>query len=368
MANEFKVPIKNVYYMLCYAWNVTDYSDSTVCGNETFDDIYNLLARILIKEVSLLLKRGFYKEYVEKTEILSNLKGQININASVQQNTLKNLKMVCSYDDYSENVLFNQIIKSTLITFLKYSGLDKELQNQIRKLLVAFNGIDLINIERKHFSMIRFHRNNMNYLVIMNVCKLFKYGLIVNTEEGHVKFANFISEEQMQKVYEIFLLNFYKKHLDKNIYKVHAPKIKWHLDSNAEEEWGGLFDIEDNPGDRRTDIVIENKEKGVQFIIDAKYYKEALIAKHYNESELTYRTAHLNQVRGYLEDSDFNGKKRGALMYPALNADLEKGRVLPIVGAPIIVKTLNLDTEWQNIKDDLLLFVNKVIYKKEFKI
>ena len=80
MANEFKVPIKNVYYMLCYAWNVTDYSDSTVCGNETFDDIYNLLARILIKEVSLLLKRGFYKEYVEKTEILSNLKGQININ------------------------------------------------------------------------------------------------------------------------------------------------------------------------------------------------------------------------------------------------------------------------------------------------
>ncbi len=361
MANEFKVPIKNIYYMLCYAWNVTDYSDSTVCGNEKFDDIYNLLARILIKEVSLLLKRGFYKEYIEKTETLSNLKGQININASVQQNTLKNMKMVCSYDDYSENVLFNQIIKATLMDFIKYSGLDRELQNQIRKLLLSFNNIDLISVERKHFAMLRFHRNNLNYLVIMNVCKLFKYGLIANTENGSIKFANFISDEQMQKVYEIFLLNFYKKHLDKKIYKVHAPKIKWRLDSKAEEEWGGLFDVEDNPGDRRTDIVIENSEKNIQFIIDAKYYKETLIAKHYNESELTYRTSHLNQVRGYLEDSDFNGKKVGALMYPTLNIDLEKGRIIPIVGTPIIIKTLNLDTDWETIQNDLLTFAHKVL-------
>ena len=361
MANEFKIPIKNVYYMLCYAWNVTDYSDNTVCGSEEFDDIYNLLARILLKEVNILLKRGFYKEYVEKTEILSNLKGQININDSVQQNTLKNMKMVCNYDDYSENVLFNQIIKATFIDLLKYSGLAKELQNQIRKILLSFNDIDLINIQKKHFSMLRFHRNNLNYLVIMNVCKLFNYGLIANTSDGSIKFANFISEEQMQKVYEIFLLNFYKKHLDKNIYKVHAPKISWHLDKKAEEEWAGLFDIEDNPGDRRTDIVIENKQQKIQFIIDAKYYKETLISKHYNESELTYRTAHLNQIRGYLEDSVFEGKKVGALMYPTLNVDLEKGKVIPIVGTHIIIKTLNLDNDWEVIKNDLLTFVHKVL-------
>lgn len=361
MANEFKVPIKNIYYMLCYAWNVIDYSDSTVCGDEEFSDIYNLLARILLKELGILLKRGFYKEYVEKAELMSNLKGQININDSVQQNILKNMKMICNYDEYSENVLFNQIIKATLIDFLKYSGLSKELQNQIRKILLAFNNIDLIRVEKKHFSMIKFHRNNLNYLVIMNVCKLFKYVLIANEDNGSVKFANYISEDQMQKVYEIFILNFYKKHLDKSIYKVHAPKIKWHLDSNTEDEWRGLFDIEDNPGDRRTDIVIENKVKNIQFIIDAKYYKETLVSKHYNDNELTYRTSHLNQVRGYLMDSDFQGKKIGALMYPTLNVDFEKGMMIPILGAPIIIKTLNLNTKWENIKNDLLAFVHKVV-------
>lgn len=361
MANVFKVPIKNIYYMLCYAWNVSDYSDSTVCGDEEFDDIYNLLARILLKELGILLKRGFYKEYVEKTEIMSNLKGQININDSVQKNTLENMKMICTYDEYSENVLFNQIIKATLIDFLKYSGLAKELQNQIRKILLAFNNIDIIKVEKKHFSMLKFHRNNLNYLVIMNVCKLFKCGLIANENDSSIKFANYISDNQMQKVYEIFILNFYKKHLDKSIYKVHAPKIKWHLDSNATDEWRGLFDIEDNPGDRRTDIVIENKIKNIQFIIDAKYYKETLVSKYYNDNELTYRTLHLNQVRGYLLDSDFQGKKIGALMYPTLNVDLEKGKIIPISGNPIIIKTLNLNTKWENIKNDLLTFVQKVL-------
>lgn len=361
MAVEFKVPIKNIYYMICYAWNVTDYTDETVCGTEEFDNIYNLLARILVKEVELLLKRGFYKEYVEKSETTSHLKGKININESVQKRTMKSMKMVCVYDEYSENVLFNQIIKSTLLDFLKYSYLAKELQAKIRNVLLSFNDIDLINVQKKHFSMLRFHRNNLNYLVIMNVCKLFKYGLIVDMNDGESRFANFISEEQMQTVYEKFILNFYKMHLDRAIYKVHAPSIQWKLDTGEDNEWEGLFEEEDNPGNRRTDIVVENNMNKIQFIIDAKYYKETLVKKYYSEDELTYRASHLNQVRGYMLDSDFVGKKVGALLYPALNTDLSNGKIIRITGTPIIIKTIDLNADWKDLKDDLLTFIHKVV-------
>ena len=66
----------------------------------------------------------------------------------------------------------------------------------------------------------------------------------------------------------------------------------------------GLFDEETNPGNR-TDIVIENNKK-IQLIIDAKFYKEALVKKYYSENELTYRASHANKVRGYMIDSDYN--------------------------------------------------------------
>ncbi len=364
MDKEFKVPIKNVYFMLCYAWDVKDYTDKTACGNEEFDNIYNLLASVLVKEVELLLKRGFYKEYIEKEEITSHLKGQINIGTSIQQNTIRSMKMDCIYDEYSEDVLFNQIIKATLLDFLKCPFLSDELQSKIRKVLPNFNNISLINIQKKHFDMLRFHRNNLNYVMIINVCKLFKYGLISNMKDGKTEFADFINDDQMERVYEKFLLNFYKTHLDKKIYIVHTPDIKWKLETDTNNELSKVFEEETNPGERRTDIVIENKEEKTQIIIDAKYYKQTLVKKYHSDDEFTYRTAHLNQIRGYLLDSDYQGKKIGALLYPTLNTDLNKGKVIPIVDTPILIKTVDLSSDWKYLKSDLLSFIHKIIYKE----
>lgn len=344
--------------MLSYAWNVVDYSSYKDLSDENFDNIYNLLASILLKEVNILLKRGFHHEYIEKEETTSKLHGQININASLNSQTMRSLKMVCNYDEYSSDVLFNQIIKATLLNFLKCPTLDKELQIQIRKVLLSFNDISLLNIEKKHFSMLKFDRNNMNYIVILNICRLFKFGLITTMNDGKNRFANFISEDQMQIVYEKFILNFYKKELDNSKYIVHSPSIQWQL-NNDDNYYDDLFDIEENPGNRRTDIVIENREKNIQFIIDAKYYKETLVKKYYSEDELTYRTSHLNQVRGYLLDSEFKGKKIGALLYPTLNSELIKGKIIKL-DTPIIIKTIDLNTDWINIKEDMLNFIHKV--------
>ena len=65
----------------------------------------------------------------------------------------------------------------------------------------------------------------------------------------------------------------------------------------------------------------------------------------------------MNQLRGYLIDSEFDGKKIGALLYPMVNDDLGRGIVHAIEGAPIIVKTINLNDNWKNIERDLLDFV-----------
>ena len=106
---------------------------------------------------------------------------------------------------------------------------------------------------------------------------------------------------------------------------------------------------------------MENKQKNIQFIIDAKYYKETLVNKYYSEDELTYRTAHLNQIRGYLLDSDYSGGKVGALLYPTLNTYLNKGKIIRIINSPIIIKTINLNNNWQDLKNDLLVFIHKVV-------
>lgn len=92
-------------------------------------------------------------------------------------------------------------------------------------------------------------------------------------------------------------------------------------------------------------------------IFDAKYYQQTFVDAYMNSGDKRIRVSHLNQLRGYLIDSEFDGKKIGALLYPMVNDDLGRGIVHAIEGAPIIVKTINLNDNWKNIERDLLDFV-----------
>lgn len=58
------IPLENVYYLLCYAWNRLDARDrvdvSAVPGNR----IENLLAKVLIEGTAHLLRSGLDRSYV----------------------------------------------------------------------------------------------------------------------------------------------------------------------------------------------------------------------------------------------------------------------------------------------------------------
>ena len=88
-----------------------------------------------------------------------------------------------------------------------------------------------------------------------------------------------------------------------------------------------------------------------------------LVNKYYDSDSLTYRVSHLSQVKGYIDDSDFVGKKRGALLYPTVVEDTKysKGALVNIVGSMIIVKSIDLNSDWNNLKNDLLSFAKKVV-------
>lgn len=106
------IPIRNIYYMLCYAWeNTLKQKDKTFLDKEAFDNIYNLLSTILIQEVTKLIKSGVIKGYVEYSESLPLIRGKINLNNTLKEQTLIRKQAVCDYDEFSENVVMNQIFK-----------------------------------------------------------------------------------------------------------------------------------------------------------------------------------------------------------------------------------------------------------------
>ena len=64
MTNDKGILIKNIYYMLTYAFQTLRRSDFDTVAAEKFENIHDLFAAILGKGVAYQLKQGLYKEYI----------------------------------------------------------------------------------------------------------------------------------------------------------------------------------------------------------------------------------------------------------------------------------------------------------------
>lgn len=107
------IPIQNIYYMLSYAFQVLNEQGYKNIAMEQFNNVAELCAAILSKGISLQLKRGLGREYIEQTEALSSLRGRIEISESIKTRSILKKQLICSYDDFSVNSYMNRIIKTT---------------------------------------------------------------------------------------------------------------------------------------------------------------------------------------------------------------------------------------------------------------
>ena len=355
--NAPKIPIKNVFYMLCYAWDTLKIKDEIKLGAEEFDDAYNLLTKILIFGIKKIKRRGFYKSYIQQNDEVQTIKGKILYNETINKLSLTRQKCVCGFDNFSHNNDFNGIIKYTLVRLSKAKSLDNKLKKEIKQILLYFEDIDSVSPQKIRFIKNQFNRNNLYYRLVIIICELLYKNQIVNEEDGNNDFVDFFDEEKMCRLYEEFLLNFYIYHLDNKKYNVHSPKINWVLDDFGEEDFEEGMVVNELLPEMRTDIVIENKVALKQLIIDAKYYEKALVTRNYG-SNAKFRREHISQVREYLINSDFEGDKRGMLIYPTVDYDINALEKLK--SAYIYFRTVDLSKSWNEIEERLLNIISWV--------
>jgi 5-methylcytosine-specific restriction enzyme subunit McrC len=131
--------------MLSYAFQVLNEQGYKKITPEEFHNTAELCAAILEKGISMQIKRGLGKKYIPQTEVLSSLRGKIDIAGSIKTQTMLKKQMVCTYDDFSVNSYMNRIVKSTVVLLLR-SDIQKARKKELRKLLVYFGDVELLDI------------------------------------------------------------------------------------------------------------------------------------------------------------------------------------------------------------------------------
>ena len=191
------VCIKNIYYMLSYAFASLSRSNCEDIAVEAFDNIHNLFAAILGKGIGQQLKQGLYREYLNKVEDTAAMRGKINMPETLRKKIARQQVLTCEYDELSENNMLNQILKTTVMILLRHSKVDAKYKNALKTEMLYFSDVDTLDPADIKWPSIRFMRSNQTYRMLVGICQLILQGMLMTTDSGEYKLASFIDDQRM---------------------------------------------------------------------------------------------------------------------------------------------------------------------------
>lgn len=331
------IPIHNVYYMLSYAFQILNEQSYKSIATEQFHNTADLMAAILSKGIATQIKRGLGKEYILRTETLSGLRGKMDITESIKTQTILKKQMWCTYDEFSVNGTKNRIIKSTLELLLG-SDIPKHRKKELRKLMVFFSDVKNIDLHSVNWNM-KYDRNNKTYRMLISICYLVVNGLLQTNSEGNTKIMDFLDEQSMFRLYEKFILGYYKKHYTE--LSPSASRIPWSVDNTI------MLPI------MQSDIHLQ--KGNTVLIIDAKYYSHTTQVKYDNH---TLHSNNMYQIFTYVKNCDYvfgeeDHKVSGMRLYAKTEEEIQPDNIYQMHGNQITVKTLDLNQKFDIIAKQL---------------
>ncbi|WP_199864632.1 hypothetical protein [Rhizobium sp. EC-SD404] len=337
-----KIPVRNLYYLLLYAWGHFQPGTATDVGADASPDLPNLFAKILIDRTRVLLRRGLDRGYRAESEETRSPRERLLIGDILKRQTLRRGAAVCEIDELTNDVLNNRILLSSLLRLASCSDVKPDLRHDLRIVASRMAGVSKLRLSANLFYRVQLSRNTSQYGLLMKICEFVFWALMPEQDGSSSRFQSILDDEmRMSAIFEEFLRGFYRTEL--RDCHVGSEMMSWSasaIDSNHLALLPAM----------QTDITIRSARETT--IVDAKFYREVLGGGRYSAR---LRSAHLYQLATYLAHAQRREparRIRGLLVYPqvhhALDLDYE------ILGFPVRVSTVDLSAPWRQIREELL--------------
>jgi 5-methylcytosine-specific restriction enzyme subunit McrC len=344
------IPIANIYYLLCYAWDEFAPRQMTDVAGEQFPDTMHLFSRLLVVGLRSLHRRGFERGYVPIEQPTGVVRGRILMRNTARVRTRRPQQVFCAFDDLSADVLSNQILKATIRRILGEDTLNASLRGELRRGCTLFPEVSDINLTPRVFHEVRLHQNNRLYSFLIHICRFFYESLQALEQPGRFRFRDVDRDEKrMRRVFEKFVRNFFARR--QRMFTVKRDRIEWVAVPIGNSDPGLLPAME-------TDVTLRSMNKTI--VIECKY-TESLYQRHFFKDKL--RSAHLYQLYAYLRNLENRGMPDaaadGILLYPAVNVKLDQSYSLN--NHNIRIATIDLCQPWRDIEKQMLMLVDPIL-------
>jgi 5-methylcytosine-specific restriction enzyme subunit McrC len=308
------IPVRNLYYLLCYAWDNLEEAD-TVATEELgdFHRLEDLFGTVLARGVVRVARRGLDRNYIEFEEELAGVRGRIEISETIKRTSLLRNRLVCSFEDLSTDVVHNQIIAATLDLLIRHEHLDSGVRSEVRRARSRMIGVSTIRLSRQLFSRVQLDRNRRAYRFLLNVCRLLFDSCLVDQRTGQTQFSGVdLDRLVMWRVFEAFAARFYEKESD------------FDVRAQTQLKWFGLRTVGPT-SERRVplmmpDLLLEGASRRI--ILDTKYYKSGGLR---DEEDAKLDAGNLYQLFAYVMNRERSHPEgpahEGILLYPTVGQE-----------------------------------------------
>lgn len=341
-----EIPIANIYFLLCYAWDVLEEKDSLADVDALEStDLLDLFARVLVSGTRRLLRRGLDRGYLPREEELAGVRGKVLVTTTLRRNLLRQGRAACAWDELEYDTLPNRILKTTLERLRDAANLNEGTRADVHDLLRWLAPVQLLGLRGEHFRRIQLHRNNRLYAFLLHICEFIHEHWLPAERGGGRRFRDFV-REGLPALFEKFVFNFYRRELHGD-WRVSSPHINWQFISpNA--------DAIDLVPCMKTDVCLYRPGRAI--ILDTKFYAQALKAGAFGTAKLS--PGNLYQLFTYLRQRAAEPgweQAEGVLLYPRTTRDFSVD--FTTHGHRIRALTLELAQPWQHIHKELLQIV-----------
>ncbi len=315
------IPLRNIWLLMLYASDLYRHlGGAKIEMEENPEDIPDLIAEILSREVERRLRRNLGFGYESRKAVLRRVRGKIDLLYTSAHLLMQRGAVGCAYDELTVDTPRNRFVREALE---KVAGMVKSqsLACRCASLCTTLRRMGVTGqvLERSEGSIFQFGRHDAGDRRMVTAASLV-FDLPLPTEFAGKKDLVLPDREihWLRKLYEKGIAGFYDVVLSSRGWQVRAGKI---LGWPVEERSSGMDALLPS---MRTDIVLDSPDGKRRLVIDTKF-NALLVPGWYREK--TLRSAYLYQIYSYLRSQEESGdpldlQASGLLLHPSLEGEM----------------------------------------------
>ncbi|MDG1672844.1 MAG: McrC family protein [Flavobacteriaceae bacterium] len=301
-----------------------------------------------INEIKMIIRSGLKSQYAQKQENLNFIKGKIVNSLNFKYNHSNKARFYCEFDEFSENMVYNQLIKSTL---LKLNRISKSHYNRsnILQLLHHFDPVNESSDFISDFKKVSgSNRLFLNYTQAIALSEVFLMNKSFTNFSGNSK--NIAILFPMERIFEDYVGHLMKTYADG--YEIKSQDKSYYLVSNHKDK--SKFRL-------KPDFIATNKENHKQIIFDTKWklLDENLERKNYNISQSDMYQLYAYGKK-YALNNSYSNEPKLVLLYPS-NPNFENPLDDFIYEGELVLSVFPFDLKSCLSKEDEQIELTKIL-------